>query len=122
LGNFMLWIALLALEVPCAMPMCPARHNDVPECGEIGRWHNLEQFYCRGPVCAIEEANTGVLRPSEGLQGCKCGIVTVNWAYREFLLFFFLQSHYIGTYIAWALHCAVPGTSIWRVVPWHKLW
>jgi len=85
------------------MPMCPARHNDAPECGEIVRWHNLEQFYCRGPVCAIEEANTGVLRPSEGLQGRKWGIVTVNWACREFLLFFFLQSHYIGTYITWAL-------------------
>jgi len=62
-------LALLALEVPCAMPMCPARHNDVPECGEIGRWHNLEQFYCRRPVCAIEEANIGVLQPSENLQG-----------------------------------------------------
>ena len=28
-------VALLALEVPCAMPMCPARHYEMPECGEI---------------------------------------------------------------------------------------
>jgi len=28
-------LALLALEVLCAMPMCPARHNEMPECGEI---------------------------------------------------------------------------------------
>ena len=28
-------LALLALEVPCAMPMCPARHYEMPESGEI---------------------------------------------------------------------------------------
>ena len=28
-------LALLELEVPCAMPMCPARHNEMPECSEI---------------------------------------------------------------------------------------
>ena len=28
-------VALLALEVPCAMPMCPARHYEMPESGEI---------------------------------------------------------------------------------------
>ena len=28
-------LTLLALEVPCAMPMCPARHYEMPECGEI---------------------------------------------------------------------------------------
>jgi len=51
------------------------------------------------------------------------GGFNLNWACREFLLF----SSYkiillVNNYIAWALHCAVPGTSIWRVVPWHKLW
>jgi len=30
-----LWLALLTLEVPSAMPMCPARHYEMPECGEI---------------------------------------------------------------------------------------
>ena len=94
----------------------------MPECGESGRWHNLPQFHRRSSLCAIEEANIGVLQPSENLHRCKWGIFNVNWACREFLLFFFLQSHFIGTYIAWALHCAVLGTSIWRVVPWHKLW
>ena len=28
-------VALLALEVPYAMPMCPARHYEMPECREI---------------------------------------------------------------------------------------
>ena len=32
------------------MLMHPARHNEVPECGEISRWYNLTQFNYRGLV------------------------------------------------------------------------
>ena len=65
-------VALLALEVPCAMPMCPARHYEMPERGEINQWHYLAQLNCCGQVSVIEGAD---------IHG-KWGIFNMNWACR----------------------------------------
>jgi len=52
----------------------------------------------------------------------KWGIFNITWACRRFPHFFFSKRHFICTCISWALYRAVPGTSIWKVVLWHKLW
>jgi len=57
-------LSLLAHEVPCAMPISPAWHHEMLECGEFGRRQCLAQFICRGVVSVIEEANIRVLECS----------------------------------------------------------
>jgi len=67
-----LYVALLTLEVPCAMPMCPAVHYEMPVCGELSWWHDLVQFnYCR--LVSVIEANIHVLQHSDNSEGWEMG-------------------------------------------------
>jgi len=90
------------------MPMCPVRHYEMPECGEIDSWHYLVQFNCCGLVSAIEEANIRVLQHSGNLEGWEMGDIQYELGLWIVSLFFLLRKLF---YL-----CAVPGTSIRRVV------
>jgi len=103
------WVALLALEVPCAMPMCSVRHNETPECGEISC---IIQLLCAGFFYHTEEVNT-VLGSfnNENSQGWEVGDIRGGLGLWMVLpLFFFLQSRFIIAIIVLVL----PGNCIVR--------
>jgi len=85
----MIPIALLALEVPCAVSVCPGPtgHDDVLLQSVVRlladgtAWYCRVQFSCCGPVSVIEEANIHVLRRDGNLEGWEMGgIFNTNWA------------------------------------------